>query len=240
LFFSASFFQLPMKTLVTRLAGLFAFLTVEVGVLLLVFLSSLAGFFYLTRVVFVEHSLVLDQLGFNQLDQVRAAMPQLTPWVVRITFFGSAPFLVAAGIGIPGVLAWQKRRHEALEVFWAVAGAAILNQIFKTHFHRLRPDTALFPQLGLSFPSGHAMIGMALYGCLAWLLWRHGRHPLWAVALLLWAVLIGLTRIYLHVHYTTDVLAGFVAGLAWLMLLRSGLHLWWREKTLVEQQQQQG
>ncbi|MCB2377718.1 phosphatase PAP2 family protein [Hymenobacter sp. BT635] len=225
-----------MKNLGTRLASLLAFLTVEVGVLLLVFLSSLAAFFYLTRVVFVQGSLELDQLGFQQLDRLRAAVPGLTPWVVRITFFASAPFLVLAGVAIPAVLSWRKRRREALEVFWAVAGSAILNQLFKTHFHRLRPDTALFPQLGLSFPSGHAMIGMALYGCLGWLLWRHGRHPLWAVALLLWAILIGLTRIYLHVHYTTDVLAGFAAGLGWLLLLRSGLHLWWREKDRVQRE----
>ncbi|UOQ55373.1 phosphatase PAP2 family protein [Hymenobacter cellulosivorans] len=217
-----------MDKLLTRLVTLFMFLVVEVGVLLLVFLSSLAAFFYLTRVVFVQHSAGLDQWGFAQMDQLRAAAPGLTPWVVGITFFASAPFLVGTGLLIPGVLAWQKRKREALEVFWAVTGAAILNQIFKTHFHRLRPDTALFPQMGLSFPSGHAMIGMALYGCLAWLLWRHRRHFWLAAALLLWAVLIGFTRIYLHVHYTTDVLAGFVAGLGWLMLLRSGLHLWWR------------
>ncbi|UOQ74627.1 phosphatase PAP2 family protein [Hymenobacter cellulosilyticus] len=217
-----------MTKLITRLLTLLTFLVVEVGVLLLVFLSSLVAFFYLTRVVFVQHSAVLDQWGFAYMDQLRAAVPGLTSWVIGITFFASAPFLVGAGVLLPALLAWRQRRHEALEVFWAVAGSAILNQIFKTHFHRLRPDTALFPQMGLSFPSGHAMIGMALYGCLAWLLWRHRRHPLLAVALLLWAVLIGCTRIYLHVHYTTDVLAGFVAGLAWLVLLRSGLHLWWR------------
>jgi undecaprenyl-diphosphatase len=180
--------------------------------------------------VFEQHSLELDQAAFALMDELRAAAPGLTPWVLRITFFASAPFLVGAAVLGPALLAWRKRRREALEVFWAVAGAAILNQLFKTHFHRLRPDTALLPQLGLSFPSGHAMIGTALYGCVAWLLWRHGRHPLWAVGLLLWAALIGLTRIYLHVHYATDVLAGFVAGLGWLVLLRSGLHLWWREE----------
>ncbi|TGE29627.1 phosphatase PAP2 family protein [Hymenobacter metallicola] len=222
-----------MKSLLTRLLTLLAFLAVEVGALLLVFLSSLAVFFYLTRVVFSQHSQDLDQWGFAQLDALRAAHPGLTPWVLGITFFASAPFLVGAGLLLPGVLVWLKKKREALEVFWAVTGAAILNQLFKTHFHRLRPTTALVPQLGLSFPSGHAMIGMALYGCLAWLLWRHGRHPLLAAALLLWAVLIGLTRIYLHVHYTTDVLAGFAAGLGWLVLLRSGLQLWWREKAKV-------
>ena len=62
-----------MKTLVPRLASLLAFLTVEISVLLLVFLSSLAAFFYLSRVVFVENSLVLDHFGFEQLDQIGRA-----------------------------------------------------------------------------------------------------------------------------------------------------------------------
>ncbi|TGE25432.1 phosphatase PAP2 family protein [Hymenobacter aquaticus] len=217
-----------MQKLYTRLLTLLTFLAVEVGVLLLVFLTTLTAFYYLTRVVFEQRSMLLDQAAFDYVDQLRAAAPALTPWVVGVTFFASAPFLVAAGVIVPLGLAWRKRRREALEVFLAVAGSALLNQLFKTHFHRLRPDTALFPQVGLSFPSGHAMIGTALYGCVAWLLWRHGRHPLLGLGLVLWAVLIGLTRIYLHVHYATDVLAGFAAGLGWLVLLRSGLQLWWR------------
>jgi undecaprenyl-diphosphatase len=78
------------------------------------------------------------------------------------------------------------------------------------------------------------MLGVIFYGCLAWLLWQHGRHPAWAAFLMFWALLIGLTRVYLHVHYPTDVLAGFAAGLLWLILLRTALRLWWREKSQVE------
>ncbi|WP_147374720.1 phosphatase PAP2 family protein, partial [Hymenobacter rubripertinctus] len=111
------------------------------------------------------------------------------------------------------------------EVFWAVAGSSLLNQVLKTYFHRLRPQSALFQQAGLSFPSGHAMIGLALYGCLAWILWRHRHHPAWAALLLLFALLIGLTRVYLHVHYATDVLAGFAGALLWLILLRGMFQL---------------
>jgi undecaprenyl-diphosphatase len=74
------------------------------------------------------------------------------------------------------------------------------------------------------------MLGITFYGCLAWLLARHYRHPGWAVPLLLWAGLIGLTRVYLHVHYATDVLAGFAGGAAWLLLLRAGMHFFWKEE----------
>jgi undecaprenyl-diphosphatase len=84
------------------------------------------------------------------------------------------------------------------------------------------------------------MIGVALYGCAAWLLWRHGRHPVWSLLLVVWAAIIGLSRIYLHVHYATDVVAGFAAGIVWLILLRTALRLWWREKNqLVESADQQ-
>ena len=219
-----------MKNLTARFLRLLGLLTAEVVLVSVLFLVAFVVFFYLTRIVFEEHSDALDQAAFRWLDARRAAWPTLTPVMRGITFFASAPFLVAVAVLLPAGLALRKRRREALEVFWAIAGAALLNQLLKNHFHRIRPESALFPQYGLSFPSGHAMIGLALYGCLAWLLWRHGHHPIWALILILWAMLIGLSRVYLHVHYATDVLAGFAAGLAWLILLRAGLHLWWQRK----------
>ncbi|QNH61316.1 phosphatase PAP2 family protein [Hymenobacter sediminicola] len=222
-----------MKKLTARLLTLFSFLTVEILLVGGVFLASLGVFFYLTRVVFVAHSLTFDNWAIGHANALRAAWPALTSGVHVVTFFASLPFLVGAGVLVPAGLRWWGHKREALEVFLAVAGATFFNQLLKTHFQRPRPATALLSQLGLSFPSGHAMIGMALYGCLAWLLWRHGRHPAWAVLLLLWAVLIGLTRVYLQVHYATDVLAGFAAGLLWLILLRTALRLFWREEQQV-------
>ena len=203
-------------------------LTLEVVVVGGVFVGAAALFFYLTRVVFVAHSVRFDTWVFGQLDAVRAAWPQLTPVVRALTFFASLPWLVAAGLGVPLLLRRWQHRREAWEVFGAVAGAALLNQLLKAHFHRLRPDSALIFQPGLSFPSGHAMIGLALYGCLAWMLWRHRHHPIWAALLLLFALLIGLTRVYLHVHYATDVLAGFAGALLWLVLLRGLFQLGFR------------
>lgn len=222
-----------MKNLPARLLLLFSFLTVEVLLVSGMFLTALLVFFYLTRVVFVAHSAQLDDWAFQQMDALRAAWPPLTGAVRFVTFFASFPFLVTAAVLGPLALRQLKRPREALELFWAVAGAALFNQLLKSHFHRLRPTSALLPQMGLSFPSGHAMIGTALYGGAAWLLWRHGQHPVWAALLVLWAVLIGLTRIYLHVHYATDVLAGFAAGVLWLILLRTALRLWWRRRQTV-------
>lgn len=225
-----------MKAFTARLLKLLSFLTLEVLVVTGVFMVSALLFFYLTRIVFVQHSLEFDQWAFSQMDKIRAAWPRLTGVVEGITFFASLPFLVLAGLGLPWLLRLKGHRRDGLEVLLAVAGAALLNQLLKAHFQRVRPETALFPQSGLSFPSGHSMIGLALYGCLAWVLWRHERHPAWAALLLLWTVLIGLTRIYLHVHYATDVAAGFAIGLVWLILLRVALHVWWREEKVLEEQ----
>lgn len=224
-----------MKNLTARLLALFSLLTLEALVVGGVFVGAALGFFYLTRVVFVAHSVQFDTWAFRQLDAVRTAAPGLTGPVRSLTFFASLPWLAAAGIGIPVLMRWRGHRREALEVFLAVAGAALLNQLLKTHFHRVRPSSALYFQPGLSFPSGHAMIGLALYGCLAWILWRHRRHPAWAVLLLAFAVGIGLTRVYLHVHYATDVAAGFAGGLLWLILLRISLRFFWREEQQVMQ-----
>lgn len=213
-----------------RLLALLGFLTLEVLVVGSVFLAALGLFFYLTRVVFVANSLTFDAWVIGQANTLRAAWPALTDAAFFVTFFASFPFLLGAALLLPAALRWVGRKREALEVLLAVVGASLLNQLLKAHFQRARPATALVPQLGLSFPSGHAMIGLALYGCLAWLLWRHGRHPVWAALMVVWAVLIGLTRVYLQVHYATDVLAGFAAGLLWLILLRTALRLYWRQK----------
>lgn len=223
-----------MRKLPARLLALFSLLTVEIAVVGGVFVGAALLFFFLVRVVFVEHSVWFDTWAFAQMDALRAAWPGLTGPVRALTFFASLPWLVLAGGGIPLLLRARGHRREALEVLLAVVGATLLNQLLKTHFHRVRPSSALLFQPGLSFPSGHAMIGLALYGCLAWLLWRHRRHPLWALLLLLFALLIGLTRVYLHVHYATDVAAGFAGAVFLLILLRAALRLWWREKREIE------
>ncbi|UYZ65044.1 phosphatase PAP2 family protein [Hymenobacter weizhouensis] len=214
-----------MKKLTARVVAALKLLSLEALLLGGVFLASFALFFYLVRVVFGAPTVAFDTWAFAQMDALRRAVPGLTAVMQAVTFFASLPFLVVAALVLPW---WLRRRgaaRAALAVFLAVAGAALLNQLLKTYFHRLRPSSALVQQLGLSFPSGHAMIGLSLYGCLAWLVWRRGHHPAWAAALVGWALLIGLTRVYLHVHYATDVLAGFAGAVLWLGLLRAGLKM---------------
>ena len=223
-----------MPNTATRPAVFTSLLTVEIIGGVLAFVLAFSAFFYLTRVVFGQPTVALDQAAFVVADRWRAATPWLTKLVYGVTFFGSLMFFVPASLIAPY---WMRRRgygRHALALLLAMGGGWALNELLKAWFHRPRPTSALLFQLGLSFPSGHAMMSTAFYGCLAWLLWREYGRWGWAAALLVWAVLIGLSRVYLHVHYLTDVLAGFAGGVGWLLLLRAGLGLFWQEKREAE------
>ena len=224
-----------MNRFAARLLALVGLLTVEVLLGAVLFVAAFAGFFYLARVVFVQHSVALDTWASGVVDGWRQAMPALTGPVRFVTFFASLPFLLPASLLGPWLLRRAGHPREAWEWVLAMLGSVLLNQLLKTYFHRPRPGNALLSTWGLSFPSGHAMLGVTFYGCLAWLLARHLGRPGWAAPLLLWAALIGLTRVYLHAHYATDVLAGFAGGAAWLVACRAGLKLFWRrEKEVME------
>lgn len=114
---------------------------------------------------------------------------------------------------------WQRPawRMEALSLLLASPGGQGIVYGLKALFHRARPEAA-FASLGYSFPSGHSFAAVTLYGMLAYWLARvvPGRRAwIWAGAVVL-ILLIGFSRIYLGVHYASDVAAGFAAGLPWL------------------------
>lgn len=223
----------------SRRAALAGLLTVEIIFGIALFLAAFSAFFYLTRVVFGQPSVELDQSAITVANNLRASYPWLTKVVQSVTFFGSLFFFVPASLIAPY---WMRRRgygRHALALLLAMGGGWALNELLKAWFHRPRPTTALLFQQGLSFPSGHAMMSTAFYGCLAWLLWREYGRWGWALVLLVWAILIGSSRIYLQVHYCTDVLAGFAGGAAWLLLLRAILGLfWWEKKELLTNSEQ--
>ena len=219
-----------MNRFTSRLLALLSLLTLEIMLGAVLFVAAFAVFFYLSRVVFVDHSLALDNWASGVVDEWRKAEPGLTGPVRFVTFFAALPFLFPASILAHLLLRRKGYRREAWELVLAMFGGILLNQLLKLYFDRPRPSNALLQTLGLSFPSGHAMLGMTFYGCLAWLLARHFGRPGWAVPLLIWVGMIGLTRVYLHAHYATDVLAGFAGGAAWLVACRLGLKLFWKEE----------
>ena len=154
--------------------------------------------------------------------------PSWLPPVTRnVTALGSVPVLLLVVVAVAGFLALARLwRHLAL-VLGASAGGLLLMVVLKRAFDRPRPTVVppLMLETTASFPSGHAMMSAVVYLTLGTLVaqlcsrWRERVYVITVAGVL--TVLIGLTRLYLGVHYPTDVLGGWSVGLAWA--LASGL-----------------
>ena len=152
-------------------------------------------------------------------------------WSV-ISSFGAGLTLTVLGLGV-AVLLGLRRRWVVLGG-WAAAliGGGVLDGVLKLVFHRQRPETALdfLSKMSWSFPSGHSMGSLVTYGMLAYLLVLafKGRYRL-QIAAMTGAVImigaIGFSRLYLGVHYFSDVLGGYSAGALWLSACISGLEI---------------
>ena len=145
-----------------------------------------------------------------------------SPWLDRamlvLTLIGSIKiFSLALGVVLAGML-WKGRRHAPAVLACAITGALILNESFKLLFHRPRPvlPWSIGDEHTFSFPSGHSLFSVVLYGTLCVLSLRHGERwwKVVPVAVLL-PLAIGTSRIYLGEHYPTDVLAGWLCGAVW-------------------------
>ncbi|MCH1626458.1 phosphatase PAP2 family protein [Ferdinandcohnia quinoae] len=139
-----------------------------------------------------------------------------------LSTIGSFPVIVIMSIFIM-VFLYKILKHRAeLILFIAVlVGSSLLNLILKEVFQRARPELhRLIEITGYSFPSGHAMGAFTFYGVLTFLLWRHIPVIWGRVLLILFSgmmiVGIGVSRIYLGVHYPTDIIGGYVASAFWL------------------------
>jgi membrane-associated phospholipid phosphatase len=159
------------------------------------------------------------------------ATPGWTDFFDAVTWFGNLPVLLAVTVAAALVLSWK---HEAVELqllLLAAVGAEVLTVGLKLGFQRERPffTDPLATASSYSFPSGHATVSLAVYGTLALILARHlsnarARAAVLAAAAVL-VLLIGFSRLYLGVHFLSDVIAGFSLGLAWVTLCVLLLHL---------------
>ncbi|MEO8459592.1 MAG: phosphatase PAP2 family protein [Dokdonella sp.] len=139
-----------------------------------------------------------------------------------VTYLGAPIVVIAIAAVAMLVLASLRARYQLLLIVLAVPGGALLNVIIKQLIHRHRPVFVdpIQTLTTYSFPSGHAMGSTVLYGVLAAIIVRHVRD--WRVRMLTIvgaALLVGLicfSRIYLGVHYLSDVVAGFLEGIVWL------------------------
>jgi undecaprenyl-diphosphatase len=165
-------------------------------------------------------------LGAIDMDVATWLHAHATPMKTALMFFASdlgAPLTVLAMASCMAIfLLWKRRHYQLLLLVLAVPGGALLNVVIKQLVHRDRPffDDPIQTLTSYSFPSGHAMGSTAFYGALAAIMlwqvrdWRSRALVIAVTALLI--ALICFSRIYLGVHYLSDVTAGFLAGLVWL------------------------
>lgn len=162
----------------------------------------------------------IDQRAFALASSLRS--PSATAFFTAFTLAGTP-----VGLGVIALAAalWLGRHHRgrALYVVSTSAAGAVLNVVLKTMFARARPnlETALRSAKGYSFPSGHAMGSMIVLGALVYVVARSSvpwRLRSAIIAFLGTTILaIGMSRVYLGVHWISDIGAGFAAGLVWLI-----------------------
>lgn len=161
------------------------------------------------------------------------------------TALGGIAVLTFLTLAVIGFLLLQGKRHVALMIGLSVGGGMLLNFILKRGFDRPRPD--LVPHESIvytaSFPSGHSMMSAIVYLTLGVLLARVQPRPRLKVYLIALSVsltlLVGISRVYLGVHWPTDVLAGWVVGAAWALVIWL-IALWLQQRGTIERDDESG
>ncbi len=166
-------------------------------------------------------SVLRFDLTVQQAIHAHASEP-LTAVMLALTWIGAIKIFALSLLCILGFLIASQRKRTAGFLSLSMLGAFLLNETLKLHFHRARPKVpwSIGDEHTFSFPSGHSLFSVVLYGSLAYLALGHARTTRRRYAIVLPAMLlplgIGISRIYLGMHYPTDVLAGYTVGLLWL------------------------
>lgn len=179
----------------------------------------LVGFLALTEDVFNKEIMQGDIIGYKIISTFLIS-DFVIPIAKFITNFGGAIFLSIATIAL---LLLIKNKKIGLSIFSNIVIITILNQLLKRILRRPRPtEFRIVEETGYSFPSGHSMVSMAFYGYLIYLIYRYikNKYIKWSLIVLLSILicLIGISRIYLGVHYTSDVLGGFLLSISYLVV----------------------
>lgn len=173
-------------------------------------------------------ALLIQDRQIDNFDQTIAAWiqalesPVLTHLMEGFTVIGSG-WVIAILVPVIAIFLYLVLGHRRELIFFigVIIGSSLLNVVLKIIFHRARPTIHhIIEATGYSFPSGHSMAAFTLYGIVTFLLWRHLSDSFKRGILVLFStvmiLMIGISRIYLGVHYPSDVLGGYMASGSWL------------------------
>ena len=149
------------------------------------------------------------------------ASPLLDNIFLAITALGSAFTVIVAVTAAAAAMYYLGKRRGALFLLFAAGGTALINSLFKLFFARERPELweQLVTEPGYSFPSGHAMISSALALSVILLTW-HTKYRWYAVVFgILYTLSVSISRVYLGVHFPSDIVAGWCVSVLWVLTL---------------------
>lgn len=184
----------------------------------------LVGFLALAEDVFNKEIMYGDIIGYKLISTFLIS-DFVTPIAKFITNFGGAIFLSIATVMLFLLI---KNKKIGLSIISNIVIITVLNQLLKRILQRPRPtEFRIVEEKGYSFPSGHSMVSMAFYGYLIYLIYRYikNKYVKWTLITILSILicLIGISRIYLGVHYTSDVLGGFLLSISYLVIYISSI-----------------
>jgi len=198
----------------------YSIITIEfLFVLLLLF--ALIIFIYAARMVFITQNLDFDDRVFNTIKPY--INPGMTRFMEVVTFLGKHYLLIPLNFVLIAFFIYRKEKWFAVRIAALSLSSLLLMFILKFYFQRDRPLLPVIGEAkGFSFPSGHALISVVFYGLFIHMIWHEVKirwlRNLLICILSILILLIAFSRIYLRVHYASDVIAGLAVGFIWLVL----------------------
>ncbi len=184
--------------------------------------ASLFLFLAIMRWV-IGHELITAGDAWIQAKMALLRGPGLDATMIFITTIASPKILVILTAILLAFFAWKKRWHHFLLLFSSMGGGLFLVSLAKIIMHRARPENALVAASGYSFPSGHAALAIIFVSVLLYFGKKSISNTflkcLLVVAAAIFSLMVAFSRLYLQVHWLSDVVGGFALGLFWLLLV---------------------
>ena len=197
-------------------------ITLGLVIAIILFLATVFIFWRITDEIVLEKEGGFDNAVFKMLSQY--TNPATTHIMLLFTFFGSTKFLLPAYIILSAFFLFYKRdRWQSISI--AAIGLSSIGLLFllKNIFHRNRPLEPLTKNvIGYSYPSGHSFSSFTFFGLLTYIIWQTNIPKIWkwilSIVFIGMAACIAISRVYLHVHFASDVVAGFCLSIIWLSI----------------------
>lgn len=195
------------------------------------FICVVSGSLFIVIAHFIGNGKI-DRFDFPIIEFVQGfETPLLTAFLKTLTWIGSAYGVVPITVIICAIL-FFRMNEQITAVFFAfsIVSTIILNALLKLYFIRERPEIYRLMDIGgFSYPSGHTMMAFSLYGMLVYVTWHHLKQTSSRVVVIALAAFmafsIAISRIYVGVHFPSDIVGGIAASICWLTIIITAFHI---------------